>query len=248
MPKKSDTTLTGFHAIFEALRGSRVSSGDLYLGTKNVKARDLAELAKERGLSVHYVDKGELTRLGGEDARHAVLVTQEWVSGSPGSLEEFIASEHAENALVVVLDHLEDPHNLGAILRSADQFGVELVIAPSRRSAPTTQAVAAASAGASTYVPLLRHANLAQAIDRLKESGYWIYGADAGGEPAPEVDFRRRVALVVGSEGRGMSRLVRDRCDQLVSIPTEGHVDSLNVSVATGILLFEVRRQQRAST
>ena len=247
MGNKTDTVLTGFHAIFEALRGSSISKGELYLGTSNVKARDLASLAKKRGVSVHFVDKSELARLGGEDARHAVLITRESISGNPGSLEEFLSTEQAEDALVVILDHLEDPHNLGAILRSADQFGVDLVIAPSRRSAPSTRAVASASAGASTYVPLLRHANLAQAIEGLKEAGYWIYGTDAGGEPLPAVDLRGRVVLILGSEARGISRLVRDRCDRLLSIPIEGHVDSLNVSVAAGIFLFETRRRQRFS-
>ncbi|MFP4483661.1 MAG: 23S rRNA (guanosine(2251)-2'-O)-methyltransferase RlmB [Spirochaetota bacterium] len=245
MAKKSDAVLTGFHAVFEAIRGGAVKAGTLYLASRNAKARDLEALARERGIAVEHVDKDELARRGGEDARHAVLVASEMPETAFSSLEEYLATTPGEDALVVVLDHIEDPHNLGAILRSADQFGVDVVIAPSRRSAPSTRVVASASAGASTYVPLLRHANLAQALKRLKDGGFWVYGADAGGAPAPAVDLRGRVALVLGSEGRGLSRLVAERCDRLVSVPTEGHVDSLNVSVSAGILLYETRRQQR---
>lgn len=249
MAKRNETVLQGFHAIFEALRAGSIRDGDLYLSTRNAKARDLAALAKERGLNVHQVDRDELTRWGGAEARHAVLVSAGPVTQAPANLEEFLASAaaSADDALVLVLDHIEDPHNLGAILRSADQFGVDLVVAPSRRSAPTSQVVASASAGAASYVPLLREANLPRVISRLRNEGFWVFGADAQGPVAPALDFAGRVALVMGSEGRGLSRLVTERCDQLVSIPTEGHVDSLNVSVAAGILLFEVRRQQRFS-
>lgn len=245
MAKKSETVLTGFHAVFEALRGGAVKNGTLLLSSRNAKARDLEALARERGIVVEHVEKDEILRRGGDEARHAVLVTSEAPEAAFASLEEYLATNPATDALALVLDHIEDPHNLGAILRSADQFGVDVVVAPSRRSAPSTRAVASASAGASSYVPVIRHANLAQALKRLKDSGFWVYGADAAGSPAPALDLRGRVVLVLGSEGRGLSRLITDRCDQLVSIPTQGHVDSLNVSVSAGILLYETRRQQR---
>ena len=240
----SQVRLIGFHAVFEALRSASATQGDLYLATRNSKARDLAALAGKQGVTVHYVERRELVEVGGEDARHAVLVTRHAGVGAPRHIQEYLARGPSSDAVVLILDHIEDPHNLGAILRSADQFGAELVVTPSRRSAPSTQTVASASAGASAYVPVLRQSNIPQVLDQLKDNGFWVYGADTAGVPAPAADLSGRVALALGSEGRGLSRLVAERCDQLVAIPTQGHVDSLNVSVSAGILLFEIRRQQ----
>jgi len=161
------------------------------------------------------------------------------------SLRERLAGISGPTALILFLDEINDPHNLGAILRSADQFGVQLVILPTRRAARETQTVVKTSAGASLYVPVHSVPNLAAALQSAKEAGFWVYGADLDGQRLDAVSFEGRVALVLGSEGAGLRRLVRERCDARVRIPAGGHVDSLNVSVAAGILMFEIRRQQR---
>ncbi|MFP4565235.1 MAG: 23S rRNA (guanosine(2251)-2'-O)-methyltransferase RlmB [Spirochaetaceae bacterium] len=233
----------GYHAVFEALRSSRLS-GTVYLAGGNRKARDIEEQARRRGLPVEHVDAEELARLGGAHARGAVLVGAVVSQGSPKSLEGFLSSLEARVSLVVVLDGITDPHNVGAILRSADQFGADLVISRERRAASDTATLTRTSAGASAHVPRLTVTNIAQSLVRLQEAGFWVYGAAADGTDVLSVDFGGRVALVLGSEGEGLSRLVRERCDELVSIPTRGHVDSLNVSVAAGILMYEVRRRE----
>ncbi|HTP57849.1 MAG TPA: 23S rRNA (guanosine(2251)-2'-O)-methyltransferase RlmB, partial [Spirochaetia bacterium] len=170
------------------------------------------------------------------------------LSRAPASLQKdlkhLLAGLTGPTALVLVLDGIMDPQNLGAILRSADQFNVDLVVIPSRRSAQENQTVAKVSSGASEYVPLVVVPNLATTLDLLKERGFWIFGAEAEGKSTASLDLNGKVCIVMGSEGAGMHRLVREKCDFLVSIPASGHVDSFNVSVAAGILLYEARRQQ----
>ena len=150
-------------------------------------------------------------------------------------------------ALVVVADGVTDPMNLGSITRSADQFGADLVLVPRRRAARVTDTVMRASAGAAAHVATVAVANVAAALEQLKGAGCWIYGADLEGKPLDQARFPARVALVLGAEGGGLHALVRSRCDDLVRIPTAGQVDSLNVGVAAGILMYEVRRQQRVA-
>jgi 23S rRNA (guanosine2251-2'-O)-methyltransferase len=150
----------------------------------------------------------------------------------------------APSALVLFLDEIQDPQNLGAVLRSADQLAVDFVVVPSRRSASEPGAVLRSSAGASAHVTLVEVANLVQAIRLCQQAGIWIYGADIRGRRLEQLAFAGRVGLVMGSEGSGLRRLVKDSCDELVRIPARGHVDSFNVSVAAGIMLYEIRRQQ----
>jgi 23S rRNA (guanosine2251-2'-O)-methyltransferase len=228
--------------VFEALRQPRVS-GTVYLATRNKKARDIEALARKRGIAVQQVSSEELERVGGEQARGAVLLGSAAGAGSPKSLEQFLTTLQSDTALVVVLDGITDPHNLGAILRSADQFEANLVVTRERRAAGETATLSRTSAGASAHVPRVTVANIAQAISQLQEAGFWAYGAAGEGRRLPEVELTGRVAVVLGAEGEGLSRLVRERCDELVSIPTGGHIDSLNVSVAAGIILYEVRRR-----
>jgi 23S rRNA (guanosine2251-2'-O)-methyltransferase len=146
---------------------------------------------------------------------------------------------------VVVLDGITDVHNLGAILRSCDQFSVDLVVIPQRRRAQQSSAVHRVSSGASQHVPLVSVSNIVREIELLQKNGYWAYGADMEGENLHTTRFSDKTVLILGSEGEGLSQLVRKRCDYIVSIPTTGHIDSLNVSVAAGILLYEFRRQKR---
>ena len=149
-----------------------------------------------------------------------------------------------QKAFVVVLDSITDPHNTGAIIRSADQFAVDAVVLPERRSAGDFQTVSKISAGAAAWVPLLYTANLVRTVEELKRNGFWVFGADAQGEPLPHTTFPDKTVLIMGSEGSGISRLLKASCDSFTAIPTSGKLDSLNVSVAAGILMYEVRRQQ----
>jgi 23S rRNA (guanosine2251-2'-O)-methyltransferase len=160
-----------------------------------------------------------------------------------------IPTQRGEPALFLVLDSVEDPRNLGAILRTAEAAGVHAVIIPERRAAGLTETVAKTAAGALEYVPVVKVVNIANAIEVLKKAGVWVAGAEAGGEAAYwDADFVRPTALVLGGEDKGVRRLVKEHCDYIVSLPLMGRIGSLNVSVAAGALLYEVLRQRRAST
>jgi 23S rRNA (guanosine2251-2'-O)-methyltransferase len=143
---------------------------------------------------------------------------------------------------VLILDGITDPHNLGAILRSCDQFAVDMVIIPERRSVQANETVIKISSGAAQYVPLAPVININREIDLLKDNGFWVYGADMNGDSSYETKYANRTVIIMGNEGSGISRLSREKCDFISSIPMTGHIDSLNVSVAAGILLYEVRR------
>lgn len=237
--------VVGYHAIEESLRkGAR---GELLLAKRNPRTQMLQELALRTQVAVSHVPLRELDRLcGGAEHRGAVLKLEGPPAASAGkaSLSERLAAIVSANPLVLLLDEINDPRNFGAILRSADQFGVDLVVITSRRSVRETETVLKTSSGASLYVPVVSVANLVRFMQLCKQAGFWIYGADLGGERIDGFRFQGRIALVLGSEGSGLRRLVRERCDALVRIPAAGHVDSFNVSVAAGILLYEVRRQQ----
>ena len=149
----------------------------------------------------------------------------------------------AEHAFAVVLDSITDPHNVGAIIRSADQFGVDAVIVPQRHSAGDVQTIGKTSAGASAWVPIIHTVNLVRTVEQLKKSGFWVFGAEAGGSPLTETMFPDKTLLIMGSEGSGISRLLKQSCDSFTAISTHGKLDSLNVSVAAGILMYAVRLQ-----
>jgi 23S rRNA (guanosine2251-2'-O)-methyltransferase len=159
-------------------------------------------------------------------------------------LKHFLSRPARTNRLVLLLDEITDPHNLGAILRSADQFSVDLVVIPQSHSVKLTGSVAKVSSGASAWVATCPVTNLLRAMEQLKKAGYWLYGADKEGERADSVDLAGNIGIVMGSEGKGLRRLVMEGCDGIIRIPSSGHVDSFNVSVAAGILMYEVRRQQ----
>ncbi|MCR4676319.1 MAG: 23S rRNA (guanosine(2251)-2'-O)-methyltransferase RlmB [Sphaerochaetaceae bacterium] len=243
--------ITGIHAIEEALKNASHGS-TLYLLRGDRRNSALELKAQSNGkTAVKKVSSQELDRLAGStDHRGAVLDLGSRTTSSRGgriqelSVEEFCASlSDGESALVVALDEITDPHNLGAILRSADQFSVSLIIVPERRSASANETVIRVSSGAAQYVKMATVTNLSRALDKLKDSGFWVYGADMNGESSYEGKFSKRSVIVMGSEGSGMRSLVRAKCDHIVSIPMSGHIDSLNVSVAAGILMYEYRRQ-----
>lgn len=246
--------LTGFHAIEEAIKAG--AKGPLLVAKAGPRARALAKLAADNGVRVNRSGEHELDRLARDHRGIALAVDDGPGSAVDLSVEEFLQglddADEAEggsrrSALVLVLDGITDPHNYGAILRSCDQFGADLVVAPSRRSAKDSETVARTSSGASAWVPTAVVPNLVRAVALLKDAGFWVYGADMGGSPVDRIDLSGRVVLVMGSEGTGISRLLRESCDGTVAIPSYGRVDSLNVSVAAGVLLYEARRQRRAS-
>jgi 23S rRNA (guanosine2251-2'-O)-methyltransferase len=243
--------VTGYRAIEEYIRKND-GAAVLHAGARNRRILDITEKARAAGIPVRWTDEKTLAGLPVRtDHRGLALELQSAPQKIYTTFEEFLAARRdAGNqppgpaGLVLVLDGITDVHNLGALLRSADLFSLDAVILPPRRSAKDSDVVAKISSGASAFVPLLEAPNLVRAIRDLKEAGFWIYGADMKGRPAPETKLEGSAALVLGSEGKGLSRLVRETCDALISIPTAGHIDSFNVSVAGGILLYEIRRQQ----
>ncbi len=240
----SSEYLTGFHAIEEALAAASRGSGRLYISGKGPRIKKIEELAAKRRTPVQRVSADELGRITGREHRGIALEIESSKEGH--SFEEFMEGldSSRENVLVLLLDGITDPHNLGAILRSADQFHADFVLFPERRSASDTDVVANTSAGAVHHVPYARVKNLNRTVDLLKKRDFWIYGAAMGGLNINQTDLRGRVAIVMGSEGQGLSALLAKNCDSEIAIPTRGKVDSLNVSVATGVILYEIRRQQ----
>lgn len=239
----------GYHAIEEALKKAGMGS-TLYI--ERGRGGKLDGLIREAQLTgkvvVRKVSKDELSRmLPDADLRGALLDLSGPRRGASRlketSVEEFCDSlSENQSALVLVLDGITDPHNLGAILRSADQFNADLVVIPERRSVQANETVIKVSSGAAQYVPMAVVTNLSRALTTLKDNGFWVYGADMSGESSYAIDFAKRTVIVMGSEGSGMSQLVRKNCDYIVSIPMHGHIDSLNVSVAAGIIMYEFRR------
>ena len=241
-----DDVLVGRNAVTEALKSGRginklwIASGD-----REGSVSEIAALAKERGIVVQYVERAKIESLAGGHRHQGVLA---YVAPVPyAELDDILKAAEAkgEAPFLVLLDELEDPHNLGALLRTADATGVHGILIPKRRSVSLNATVAKTSAGAVEYVPVARIGNIAQTLKKLKEKGFWVAGADMDGEKAYyEADLTGPLVLVVGSEGRGMSRLTKDACDFIVSMPMVGRINSLNASVAGSILMYESMRQR----
>ena len=240
--------LTGFHAIEERIRSGR-PCGPLLIAKPGPRARELTELANERKIRLDRVGTVDLDRIA-PDHRGLALEVDEGGLEADTSLEEFLESigkrgeEGGKDSLVAILDEITDPHNYGAILRSCDQFGVDLVITRRRRTAKHADVISNTSAGASAWVKQAETPNLPRAVELLKEAGFWVFGADMEGEDVYGKDLRGRVAIILGGEGTGVSRLLRENCDAMIAIPSFGRLDSLNVSVAAGVLFYEVMRQR----
>jgi 23S rRNA (guanosine2251-2'-O)-methyltransferase len=240
----------GINPVLEALRAGRVRElrvGDAAAGVKgkiNDRIRQLVDLAGEQGVRVRRVPPDALDRESNRGVHQGVVA--EIADVESRSVDDLVRGARGV-PLIVVLDGIEDPHNLGAILRTADAAGVDGVVIQSRRSAALGGATAKASAGAVAHVRIAEVVNIARAIEELKELGVWAVGL-AGDAPTAydAIDFTVPTALVLGAEGTGLRRLVRERCDHLAAIPMQGHVGSLNVSVAAGITLFEAVRQRRS--
>lgn len=241
-----DDVLVGRNAVTEALKSGRginklwIASGD-----REGSVAEIAALAKERGIVVQYVERAKIEALAGGHRHQGVLA---YVAPVPyAELEDILkaAEVKGEAPFLVLLDELEDPHNLGALLRTADATGVHGILIPKRRSVSLNATVAKTSAGAVEYVPVARIGNIAQTLKKLKEKGFWVAGADMDGEKAYyEADLTGPLVLVVGSEGKGMSRLTKEACDFIVRMPMVGRINSLNASVAGSILMYESMRQR----
>lgn len=237
--------ISDFHGCEELLKKGECQ-GTLYLSKQSKRAMILKKMAEVKGVSVKNISIDEMTKMSSDHRGFLLKVKTKSREQKKQQVDfdTFLQTFDKETGLVVILDSITDPHNYGAILRSCDQFGADLVIIPSRRSASETPVVARVSAGAVNYVNVAVVTNLNRAIKQIKNAGFWVYGADMGGKSGAELDLKGRVALVMGSEGRGMHEKVRNSCDEIISIPTCGNVDSLNVSVAAGILMYEITRQQ----
>ena len=234
----------GINPVLEALRAGRVTS--LRVGDRGgERIRELMTLATERGVKVQRVPADLLGRLARGGVHQGVIAEVE-EAATDYSVDELVR-DAAGVPLIVVLDGIEDPHNLGAILRTADAAGIDGVVIQSRRSAALGGAAAKASAGAVAHVRIAEVVNIARAIEELKAAGVWTMGlAGEATTSYDAIDLTLPSAIVLGAEGSGLRRLVRERCDHLVAIPMRGHVGSLNVSVAAGITLFEAVRQRNA--
>ena len=238
--------ICGINPVMEALTaGSRHFDRLLVVkGIRNHRVSEAVARASQLGIPLRFEPRETLDRMAGGIPHQGLIAV---VSAKPVVTLETLLDGARTPALVVLLDGVEDPRNLGAILRTVDAAGADGVLLPDRHSAGLSESVSRSSAGGLEHVQVARIGNVSQAIDELKARGMWVVGFDAAGtERWDAVDYRRPIALVLGGEGRGIRRLVRERCDHLVSLPLFGHVGSLNVSVAAGIALYEVLRQRGA--
>lgn len=245
-PKKHRTdVISGRNAVIEALK-SKQQIDVIYVQSSFTggSMNQLIALAREQRIVIKQVTAQKLDDLS-EHINHqgvvAITSVAEYVS-----LEDIlkIAQEKQQPPFLLICDEIEDPHNLGAIIRTAEAVGVHGVVIPKRRSASLTQIVYKTSAGAASVVPVCRVANLVQTIEKLKQQQIWIYTADMDGTPWCQMDYAGRVALIIGSEGKGVSRLVKEQSDFIVSLPMNGQINSLNASVAAGVLMYEISRQR----
>lgn len=242
----NDEIVYGRNSVWELLQSGKPVNKILFQseGTGG-RFQDMVSHAREHRIPFQFVEKTALDRLT-EKAKHQGVLAYV----SPREYAEVddilaMAKEKGEDPFILVLDEVEDPHNLGALIRTADAAGVHGVIIPKRRSVSLTSTVAKTSAGAVEHVLVARVGNLVQTLEELKKAGCWVSGAEAGGTDVYTSDLTGSRVIVIGSEGKGLSRLVKETCDEIVSLPMKGRVNSLNASVAGSILIYEVLRQRR---
>lgn len=254
-PSRDRTTeIFGVNPVIEALRARRRPLQEITIasGAKDARLRELIELARAQGVPVHQAPRVALDKLARNGAHQGVVArvaAARYVEAD--ELIEIVAKRVGTNPepVALILDGIEDPHNLGAILRTAECARVDGVFVPERRAAGLNETVAKASAGAIEHVRVARATNLSRLIEQLKERNVWVVGTAADARMKyTEWDWTRATAIVMGGEGSGLHRLVREHCDALVRIPVLGHIESLNVSVATGVILYEALRQRSAGT
>ncbi len=244
---ESPGVIHGINPVLALLANDQqpVESVTLQRGSRGKRFQELQQRARERGLRPRFADRRHLDEMTG-GAVHQGVVARVGVRKQPRWEELLERLETVSDPLLVVLDEVSDPHNLGAVIRSAEAFGALAVILPKDRSAPLSAVAMKASAGAAARLDVVRVTNLARSIEALQRIGVSVYGLDAEGQRTiDEMDFNGPVALVLGSEGKGLRRLTREKCDALLAIPMSGGTASLNVSVAAGVALYLARRQER---
>ena len=238
-----ENIIVGRNPVTEALRSGR-EIDKLMVSSEEGSMKKILALAKERRIPVMKVEKSAIDRIAEGKAHQGVAA---YVSAyAYAELEDIfrIAEERGEDPFIIILDNLEDPHNLGAIMRTAECAGAHGIIIPKRRACGLTDVVAKASAGAIEYMPCVKVTNIAQAIEELKERGIWVAACDMGGQEYYKADLKGKLAIVIGSEGSGISRLVKEKCDFVVSMPMVGRITSLNASNAAAVIIYEVRKQR----
>lgn len=240
--------LFGFHAVTARLRRHPEAVHALYVqaGRQDPRARDLVARAQAAKVAVHAVDQERLATLAGHGRHQGVVAIVD--EALPYVTLDDVLETLSEPPLLLILDGVTDPHNLGACLRCADAFGAQAVVVPKDRAVGVNATVAKAASGAADTVPVIAVTNLARTMRELKDRDVWLLGADAGGEPLTDADLSGGIAWVLGAEGAGLRRLTRESCDRIVGIPLSGSVASLNVSVAAGICLYATRAARMRAT
>lgn len=241
--KFDDNIICGRNPVLEALKsGSSIDT--VYISGEGGILGKIRSMAKESGAVVKNADSRKLDQLTGGKSHQGVAAVG--ACAEYASVEDILAvsAKKGTEPFIIICDEIEDPHNLGAIIRTAESAGADGIIIPKRRSASLNATVFKTSAGAASWLPVARVSNLAAAIDTLKENGVWIYGTDASGESYDGVDLCGSIGLVIGSEGFGIGRLIKEKCDFLLKLPMYGKITSLNASVAAGIFMYEAVRQR----
>ena len=237
--------IEGKNAVTEAIKSNKTINC-LYVSKENndgsIKA--ILALARQNKIKISYVDKNKLNKIS--DTKHHQGIIAESVDFTYSSIEDIftLASEKNESPFILILDGIEDPHNLGAIIRTAECAGVHGIIIPNRRACPVNETVIKTSTGAIEYVKICMVTNLNQTIENLKQKGVWVYAVELGGKNLFKTNLTGSIALVIGSEGNGVSKLTKSLCDDVLTIPMKGNINSLNASVACGISVFEALKQR----
>ena len=238
-------TIEGRNAVIEAFRsGKPVDKVFILDGCQDGPVRTVVREAKKHDTIINFVSKERLDQIS-ETGKHQGVIAYA-AAYEYSEVEDMLAlaKERGEDPFILLLDNIEDPHNLGAIIRTANLAGAHGVIIPKRRAVGLTATVAKTSAGALNYTPVAKVTNLAKTMEELKEQGLWFVCADMGGESMYRLNLKGPIGLVIGNEGEGVSRLVKEKCDFVASIPMKGEIDSLNASVAAGVLAYEIVRQR----
>lgn len=235
----------GRNPVLEAIKSGRTID-KLYIAKGDVEGsiRMIIAMAKERGIIIQETDRRKLNEMSQTGSHQGVIAQVSAYSYSEVDDIIELAKSRNEDPFIIVLDEIEDPHNLGSIIRSANVMGAHGIIIPKRRSVSVTATVLKSAAGAAEYVKIAKVTNINSTLRELKDKGVWVIGADMAGSPCFMHNLTGSIAIVIGNEGSGLSKLVRDNCDNLVSIPVHGEIDSLNASVAAGVLMYEIGRQR----
>ena len=246
--EQDEQLIIGRNPVTEALKSGMNIDSILIDPNAGGSITRITAMAKERGIVVKEASEQKLSKLCRGASHQGVIAVAACAEYS--SIEDIFAAAESkgEDPFIIICDEIEDPHNLGAIIRTAETAGAHGVIIPKRRSASLNYTVFKTSAGAASYVPVARVPNLVQAVEELKRRGVWICGTDGAGEDYASADLRGPIGLVVGSEGFGMGRLMKEKCDFLLKLPMAGRITSLNASVAAGIFMYEIVRQRRAAS